>query len=294
MMKGRTVCPKCKHAFILDVLNHVVKYDAVCPKCGYKFNINPSKTSKSHNGCEVYSWEECGEPRKTILSALKEKTNKPTIAGVLLITAFILGVSWAGVFGFGESILKSSMDQAGVSGILGGVSGNVTDENNTLLSDVLIEVSGTNISTVTDQNGSYSLTNVSIGIQQLNITKEGYKPQIYEILVSPFPIMPFNMEMEFVGIGNEGPANNHSISELWNKIRSTLYFCSVIFAVFSIFALLGGLYAIKRKNFGIVIIGSIFGILSFGFIFGSVCSIIALILLIISKEEFGNGDAKEF
>jgi uncharacterized membrane protein YjjP (DUF1212 family) len=100
--------------------------------------------------------------------------------------------------------------------------------------------------------------------------------------------------MEFVGIGNEGPANNHSIAELWNRIRSTLHFCSAIFAVFSIFALLGGLYAIKRKNFGIVIIGSIFGILSFGFIFGSICSIIALILLIVSKEEFGNGDAKEF
>lgn len=60
-----------------------------------------------------------------------------------------------------------------------------------------------------------------------------------------------------------------------------------IFLIFSILALLGAVYCFTRKSFAIAIIGAIFGILSVGYCLGSILSIVALILIIIAKDEFG-------
>lgn len=292
-MKGRTTCPKCEHTFVLDAPSHVTKHSVTCPKCGHNFNINPSKTSRIVDQDEDYSWEECGEPRKTVLSALKERTNKPMIAGTLLIVAFVLGASWGGSFVFADSLLKDSMRQTTITGITGSINGTVTDQNNTPLLGVNITVETMNMSTTTNENGSYSLTKIPLGIHRLNLTKEGYRTQIYEILISPFQTTTYNMKMTSVGNQSEYPAENHTIDQLWSKIRTSLFFCSAVFIVFAIFALVGAVYAIKRKQYPVAIIGSIFGILSFGFLIGSICSIIALVLLIISKEEFEHGESKE-
>lgn len=292
-MKGRTTCPKCEHTFVLDAPSHVTKYSVTCPKCGHNFNINPSKTSRVVDQDEDYSWEECGEPRKTVLSSLKERTNKPMIAGTLLIVAFVLGASWGGSFVFADTFLKTSMRQTTISSITGSINGVVTDQNNTPLPGVNITIERMNISTITNENGSYSLTKLPLGIHQLNLTKEGYRTQRYETFISPFQTITFDMEMVYVGNQSEYPAENHTIDQLWNKIRPSLSFCSMVFIVFAIFALIGAVYAIKRKHYHVAILGSIFGILSVGFLIGSICSIIALILLVISKEEFKHGESRE-
>jgi hypothetical protein len=63
--------------------------------------------------------------------------------------------------------------------------------------------------------------------------------------------------------------------------------CAAIGLVISIFPILGGLLAIKRKMWGISVACSIIGLLSIGIFFtSSLFSLIAIVILVISKKEF--------
>lgn len=61
-----------------------------------------------------------------------------------------------------------------------------------------------------------------------------------------------------------------------------LIICGVIWLIFGIIGLLGGIFAIKRTHFGLAIVGGIFSLLAGFIIFG----LIGLILVAISKNEF--------
>ena len=90
LMKGRTKCPKCNHDFILDIPNDKEKYSTTCPSCNYKFNIKkPIECEDTEEEC---IWEEHGEPRKTILSSMKPRTDKPMITSFILIIVFIINL----------------------------------------------------------------------------------------------------------------------------------------------------------------------------------------------------------
>jgi len=67
-----------------------------------------------------------------------------------------------------------------------------------------------------------------------------------------------------------------------------LMICSTIGIIISIVVLLGGVFALKRSHWGFTLIGSIFGLFTIGFYISSILSLIALILLIVSKNEFNS------
>ena len=70
-------------------------------------------------------------------------------------------------------------------------------------------------------------------------------------------------------------------------IKETLALCGTIFAIIAIFPILGGVLAIKRKLWNVVIACSIIGIFSIGIMFSSsILCIIALVLIATSKREF--------
>lgn len=60
-----------------------------------------------------------------------------------------------------------------------------------------------------------------------------------------------------------------------------LVVCGVIVAILGLVALLGGVFAIQRKHFGLAVLGGILGLLGW-FIPG----LIGLILIAISRDEF--------
>lgn len=71
------------------------------------------------------------------------------------------------------------------------------------------------------------------------------------------------------------------------QIIGFLNTCAIIGCIISFFPILGGILALKRKLWGIALAGSILGLFSLGMFFtSSVLSLIALILLLISKNEF--------
>ncbi len=178
-MKGKTTCPQCNHGFVMDVPDDSDTHTIKCPQCNHLFVIKRTCQEEPDDEC---GWEEYGEPRKTILSSMKKKTNKPIIASFLLLATGILGI-------FTAIILASS-------------------------------------------NG-------------------------LEVITSCF-------------------------SNIDNAVLS------VPLVVFSAFAFAGSVTAFKRQYFVFTAVCAVVGIFSVGLFIGFVLSIVALALLIISRDEFEN------
>jgi hypothetical protein len=71
------------------------------------------------------------------------------------------------------------------------------------------------------------------------------------------------------------------------QLQQILQTCSIIGIVLSLFPLLGGILAIQRKLWGIAVLGAVLGLVTIGpVLISSVLSIIALILLVMSKNAF--------
>jgi hypothetical protein len=80
------------------------------------------------------------------------------------------------------------------------------------------------------------------------------------------------------------PANSPITAD---QLQSLLTTCGIIGCVLSVFALTGGIVAMKRKAWGLALIGGILGLFTIGPLFlGSVIALVGLILLITSRKEF--------
>ncbi len=274
-MRGRTKCPKCGNRFILEVPDQAIgEYPASCPKCGHSFNIDVKK----------YSWE--GETDEVVPPSLhvKPHSSKPMIAGVLLIIVFILGIIMGGLIGFSEDLIGEGVSQMGGTGSYGAIVKNETGDP--LVNVTVVLVNNSNISTVTDENGEFLLEDIPTGYHEMKLIKENYTTLIVKILVFP----QWRSELKEKFIIEKGEGENHIDSELvktFEKVTSMLPVCSTIFIIFAVIALLGGILSIRRKNLLVAVVCSILGIFSIGFFIGSILSIAALILILLSKEEFG-------
>jgi DNA-directed RNA polymerase subunit RPC12/RpoP len=186
-MKVKTTCPKCEHEFVMDVPDDSEKHDIECPKCSHSFIIKRTCEDESEDECW---WEEHGEPRKTILSSIKYKTNKPIIASFLLLATGVLGIFTAVIYHSG-------------------------------------------------------------GIQLI--------PEL-DFITSNLSLLSFDK-----------------------------FALSISLIIFSIFALVGSVTVFKRRYFVFTAICAVIGIFSIGFFVGLVLSIVALELIIVSRDEFENG-----
>lgn len=66
--------------------------------------------------------------------------------------------------------------------------------------------------------------------------------------------------------------------------------CGAIFIIFALIALVGAIMALTGKSWGLGIVGGIFGLLCIGpYGLASIFGLIGLIMVAISKDEFGEG-----
>ena len=70
------------------------------------------------------------------------------------------------------------------------------------------------------------------------------------------------------------------------EVLGFLRTCAIVGIIISVFPILGGILAIRRKLFGISVACSIIGLFSFGMFISSIFSLIALVLLIITRKEY--------
>lgn len=276
VMKGKARCPHCRQNVVVEVPDGASGEQVVtCPQCGMDFRVNVD---------ERYSWEE-ETPSIHPSVHLDTRSLKPVVAGVLLIVIFLLGAAMAGALLF-------SMDTMTDTGMTGSYSGTVVDEGGDGMMDVNVSVAGTNLTATTDASGEFTLTNVSGGKQTLVFSKPGYKTLRAEVFVLPFdiavPAQDFSME----------PGQETESTSQRGMIVTVLDLAPVLaggIVALSVVALVGGILAILRKHFVVAVIGAVCGtIAGFFSIIGIPLGIIALVLLLISKEEFIPAGSEEY
>ena len=83
--------------------------------------------------------------------------------------------------------------------------------------------------------------------------------------------------------GNEQKIDNRKeVSEPWPPN----YALAPIFIIASIIALLGSSAAMLQQNFRLAVAGCLFGVISYGFLIGSILSVIALSFLLVDRKKF--------
>jgi hypothetical protein len=269
LMKGKTTCPNCAEHFTVDLPEDNKKHKVTCPNCANKFDV-VAKCDTADGECV---WEEHGEPRKTVLSSIRPKTNRPMIAAIILMCVFAVGI---GTTVFSETFIESTMDVANDAGLTGSIQVYITNDTNFTIQDADVSWGSQEILQIS--NGTYFLEGLEPGLQTIKITKQGYKSQNVEVLITPFFGSEIELKLE------EGTGNSEDIA--FDNIG-----CSIILAIFSAFALFAMIACLRRQHVDVAIAGSFFGIFSFGFFFvGSILSIIAFIIVIISRDEFQDGE----
>ncbi len=269
-MKGKVTCPSCKHTFLIELPKGEEKQIVSCPKCDQNFNI---KFKKADSDIEICTWEEHGEPRKTVLSSIKPKSKQPIIAAILLVCVFSIGITTSA---FSEVFIETTLDVASVAGGTGEVDFKIINSFNETIGNVTVKINGE----IVDQNdkGIYIKKKVELGIQSVEISKTGFETKKTEVLVIPFIVTDTTFTLD----NNSGNVEETEFNS---------FGCSLILAIFSVFAIFSVITCIKREHFDVAIAGSILAIFSFGFFFiGSILSIIAFVFIYKSRDEFKNGD----
>ncbi len=77
-------------------------------------------------------------------------------------------------------------------------------------------------------------------------------------------------------------------------VETIMNVCGAIILILGVFLLIGGFLAIKRIHWGVALAASIAGVFTIGPLFiGSVLSLVALVLIFMSKDEFnGKGEVQ--
>jgi hypothetical protein len=262
---------------------------------GYGQSYSRSSVEKGPNGEKkmVHHHYYYEPPRPYV-----EKSNKPKIAGALIIITAILGIIFGGALFVGAALFS---DMEGFIGAFsptetGEVTGKITLVNGTPVENVNVSIVGEDISTMTDADGEYSLLEVPMGNKKIKIEKEGYTTIIKKAFINPSNSdANINVDPEAdPGGGNEhdfvltpgtGVTNTGEYPpfELFSAFMAA---CGLMALIFSVIAIIGGYFAMKRRNFGMAAAGAFFGILAVGFGIGTVMGIIALLVLFLAKDEF--------
>lgn len=82
-------------------------------------------------------------------------------------------------------------------------------------------------------------------------------------------------------------AYGFGVAGMTSMIENMLTVCGIIFIVLGLIALVGGVFGVLRKNWGLAVLGGVIGLLVLGpYMIGSLLSLIGLVLVAVSKKDF--------
>ena len=217
---------------------------------------------------DAYNWDN--------LNNLGEKPKTPSQwAGVLLSIVFVLGILSGVAYGLKWSDQETQWDNEGLCA----VHGTVIDESGNSLEGVKVEIGDKK--TYTNEQGKYYLYDLTGDEARLNFVMEGYGTVVVWMNIRADGTNIMEIEM------NEGEEQtNYDYRKNVAKPWPPNYALAPIFMIASMVALIGSSAALLHQNFRMAVLGCLFGVLSYGFLIGSVLSVVALSLLLVDRERF--------
>ena len=219
---------------------------------------------------DAYTWENINNLSE------KPKSNAQW-AGILLSIVFVLGLLSGVMYGLKWNNQEDQWDNNGLSS----VHGSVIDENGNAIEGVAVY--GGNKQTTTNNQGQYYLYDLQGEEISILFSVEGYKDVSVWMDIRSGSANILEIEIE-KGDGNIKLDFRKEIAEPWPPN----YALAPIFMISAIITLMGSAAALLQENFKIAITGCLFGIISYGFLIGSILSVVALALLLLDYQKFNN------
>ena len=219
---------------------------------------------------DAYTWENINNLSE------KPKSNAQW-AGILLSIVFVLGLLSGIMYGIKWNNQEDQWDNNGLSS----VHGSVIDENGNAMEGVAVY--GGDKQTTTNNQGQYYLYDLPGEEISILFSIEGYKDVSVWIDIRSGSPNILEIEIE-KGNGDVKLDYRKQVAEPWPPN----YALAPIFMISALITLMGSAAALLQENFKIAIAGCLFGIISYGFLIGSVLSVVALALLLIDYQKFNN------
>ena len=195
-------------------------------------------------------------------------------AGILLSIVFVLGLFSGIAYGIKWNNQDTQWNNEGLSA----VHGSVIDTNGDAIEDVIVEANGKKTST--NPQGWYVIYDIVGDEVQITFTMEGYGTVTVWINIRSEGTNILDIELLE---GNEQKYDyRKEVSEPWPPN----YALAPIFMIASFVALMGSSAAILKQNFRMAVAGCLFGVISYGFLVGSILSVIALSFLLVDRKNF--------
>ncbi len=273
-MRGKTTCPQCKEKYSLDIPDDATgAYSTTCPKCDHSFKIDLGEKINLNND---------ETPLIPPSLHVKPRSRKPKIAGLFLIITFLAGILfWGPLYLDHEDFIReaSTQGQWSVS-----FQGKIVNETGVSLPNVTVGLENESNIALTDAAGRFILEDISWGYHLLHLSKTNFTTTHITIFVLLFHLQESQKEYTLIKGDSEISLNSQMVEDMNTHIPPL----ALLFLVFSVMALLGGLFSLQRKMLPLSLLGAILGIFTLGlFLIGFILSIAALILIVYSRYEFG-------
>lgn len=204
----------------------------------------------------------------------------------LHLVATLLGI--VGVLGIATAVIVAvSPAGEGLDGLLpddeADVMGQVRDSNGYLVEGATVSYSRRGLSDTTGTTGWYFLSGVDTGEVVLTMEADGYKT-----VEKTVHLERGKYTVDFLADPGTGTVEvpGQAVPEPGDAGTLTWVMAAGI-AIASVFALLGAYAAYAHRWFPLVIIGCLFGILTWGWFVGSIISVVALVIAVPLKAQFG-------
>ena len=220
--------------------------------------------------------EDIGEEVVEDLAILEKKIVSPRTAAFLLLAAAVLGLLSALIILDEQT---PTFEQPAVK--FNNIAGYVQYENDTPVKGAEVSLLRTKYLTETSPDGYYVLESVPSTDYTLKFSKEGYKDVVIYIRVVGDRPMTYDVTM----LPGTGATVKDERPEPVHLYETNLIF-GVMITLASISALVASLLAFAQKRFVLSVASAGIGVLSYGFMIGSVLAVIALIFILLSRTEY--------
>ena len=195
-------------------------------------------------------------------------------AGILLSIVFVLGLMSGIAYGIKWNNQETQWSSEGLSAI----HGTVIDTNGEAIENVIVEANGRKTST--NPQGWYVIYDLVGDDVEIKFTMEGYGDvTVWTNLRSEGTNV---LDIELL----EGNPQKFDYRKEVNEPWPPNYALAPIFMIASIVALMGGSAALLQQNFRMAVAGCLCGVISYGFLLGTILSIVALSLILVDRKKF--------
>lgn len=203
------------------------------------------------------------------------------VAGIILVLVVILGLIDAASVIY-DGMQYQTPDKA-LNDTTGDVYGRVTDTKGVGIGGADVSIIGTTHKATTDVDGWYFISSVPRRGYSVQVDKANYTSIIKDVKVEEQMPRPVNFQLSY---GSGVKRADTRLPDTLGDLQPSYAYTAIAVVIGSIAAGLGALLSFKRMFYRTALLCAAVGTVSFGFLIGSVLSLVAMILIVAARRGF--------